>query len=542
MAPALRDFVRKHCKQSLIICRNEPSREAARGLGIRTRGGADTAWTFEPAPLARGAQLLRAAGWDGGRSCSWSARSIRSGGRSSPTCSRRPRTSFGGQFRASTTSRSTSTTGRTTRPRRYDAYLDGARRGRAARSRRSAARSWRSSAWRCSTAPRAKTGRAPADAGAGVRQRRARHVRARQRAAQRVAAGQLALSRDRDVDAGRRAVDRRHDGRAHPQPDARPRPRRVPAARRRRGARRAAAAGAAPARPRGRARAARGAWRSCRGRSGGWGRWASTSRTRCSACIPSFPRATCRGASSTSFRRCRPSLQRLDGRARMSFVEAILERCARRGRAGRCCTRCTATRWSPRVGPRTCWRRSRARAASCARAASTPGDRVALLGAELGALGRGRPGDPGRGRDLRAAVRAPGAARARRHAARLHARAAARRGRRAAPPRSRARGPSTARVARYDEVFAARRVDRRRASSARRGPVTIIYTSGTSGEPKGVLLDRRQRRLHARRHRARAVEDGGQGASEDRVFHYLPFCFAGSRDHAAQPARSAATR
>mgnify|MGYP002777804762 FL=1 len=65
MTPSLRDFVRKHCKKSLVICRNEPSRQVLGELGIRTTGGADTAWTFEPAPLARGAQLLREAGWDG---------------------------------------------------------------------------------------------------------------------------------------------------------------------------------------------------------------------------------------------------------------------------------------------------------------------------------------------------------------------------------------------------------------------------------------------------------------------------------------------
>ena len=57
MAPALRDFVRKHCKQ---LARHLPQRAVARvcstGMGIRTRGGTDTAWTFEPAPLARGAR------------------------------------------------------------------------------------------------------------------------------------------------------------------------------------------------------------------------------------------------------------------------------------------------------------------------------------------------------------------------------------------------------------------------------------------------------------------------------------------------------
>lgn len=65
MTPSLRDFVRKHCKKSLVICRNEPSREVLGELGIRTTSGADTAWTFDPAPSARGQQLLREAGWDG---------------------------------------------------------------------------------------------------------------------------------------------------------------------------------------------------------------------------------------------------------------------------------------------------------------------------------------------------------------------------------------------------------------------------------------------------------------------------------------------
>ncbi|HWB77190.1 MAG TPA: hypothetical protein VG755_19625 [Nannocystaceae bacterium] len=65
MTPALRDFVKKHCKSSLVICRNEPSRQVLGQLGIRTTGGADTAWTFEPAPLPKGAEHLKKAGWDG---------------------------------------------------------------------------------------------------------------------------------------------------------------------------------------------------------------------------------------------------------------------------------------------------------------------------------------------------------------------------------------------------------------------------------------------------------------------------------------------
>jgi polysaccharide pyruvyl transferase WcaK-like protein len=65
MSPALRDFVKKHCKHALVQCRNEPSREVLGRLGIRTTGGTDTAWTFDPAPASVGEKLLRARGWDG---------------------------------------------------------------------------------------------------------------------------------------------------------------------------------------------------------------------------------------------------------------------------------------------------------------------------------------------------------------------------------------------------------------------------------------------------------------------------------------------
>jgi polysaccharide pyruvyl transferase WcaK-like protein len=65
MTPSLKQFVADVCKGSLVICRNEPSRAVLDPLGVRTTSGADTAWTFEPAPLPRGAELLRKAGWDG---------------------------------------------------------------------------------------------------------------------------------------------------------------------------------------------------------------------------------------------------------------------------------------------------------------------------------------------------------------------------------------------------------------------------------------------------------------------------------------------
>jgi len=65
MAPSLKRFVEKNCKNSFVLCRNEPSRKVLDELGIRNVGGTDTAWTFEPAPLSRGAELLREQGWDG---------------------------------------------------------------------------------------------------------------------------------------------------------------------------------------------------------------------------------------------------------------------------------------------------------------------------------------------------------------------------------------------------------------------------------------------------------------------------------------------
>jgi len=65
MAPSLRRFVEKHCRNSFVMCRNEPSRGVLDQLGIRNVSGADTAWTFTPSPLPRGAALLREQGWDG---------------------------------------------------------------------------------------------------------------------------------------------------------------------------------------------------------------------------------------------------------------------------------------------------------------------------------------------------------------------------------------------------------------------------------------------------------------------------------------------
>jgi long-chain acyl-CoA synthetase len=59
-------------------------------------------------------------------------------------------------------------------------------------------------------------------------------------------------------------------------------------------------------------------------------------------------------------------------------------------------------------------------------------------------------------------------------------------------------------------------------------PVTIIYTSGTSGEAKGVVLTGGNiaHMLRCVNARLDLLMAGNEG--QDRVFHYLPFVFAGS--------------
>lgn len=60
-------------------------------------------------------------------------------------------------------------------------------------------------------------------------------------------------------------------------------------------------------------------------------------------------------------------------------------------------------------------------------------------------------------------------------------------------------------------------------------PITIIYTSGTSGEPKGVTLNAINADFILERVVKEIEKKTGDRNGDDRVFHYLPFCFAGSR-------------
>jgi len=58
-------------------------------------------------------------------------------------------------------------------------------------------------------------------------------------------------------------------------------------------------------------------------------------------------------------------------------------------------------------------------------------------------------------------------------------------------------------------------------------PVAIIYTSGTSGEAKGVVL-MAGNIAHMLRCTSARLDQLTRKPGQDKVFHYLPFCFAGS--------------
>lgn len=84
----------------------------------------------------------------------------------------------------------------------------------------------------------------------------------------------------------------------------------------------------------------------------------------------------------------------------------------------------------------------------------------------------------------------------------------------------------------FDEIFAQTAApDETVDPSAKREPgeiVTIIYTSGTSGEAKGVCLSVANLDHMLRCTGTRLNQLMGSSRESDRVYHYLPFNFAGS--------------
>ncbi len=94
----------------------------------------------------------------------------------------------------------------------------------------------------------------------------------------------------------------------------------------------------------------------------------------------------------------------------------------------------------------------------------------------------------------------------------------------------RSQWPEAPRTLLFDEIFAAHGLgDSVPAALSDPDPVSIIYTSGTSGEPKGVVLNvgNLNHMLPCTGARLDLLM-GGARPRPDRIFHYLPFCFAGS--------------
>lgn len=80
-----------------------------------------------------------------------------------------------------------------------------------------------------------------------------------------------------------------------------------------------------------------------------------------------------------------------------------------------------------------------------------------------------------------------------------------------------------------DALLGGEAVDEPPVELAATDDVTIIYTSGTSGVPKGVVYNRGNVDFMLPTTAGALGKMMGPSEGPDRVFHYLPFCFAGSR-------------
>lgn len=81
----------------------------------------------------------------------------------------------------------------------------------------------------------------------------------------------------------------------------------------------------------------------------------------------------------------------------------------------------------------------------------------------------------------------------------------------------------------FEDLFGGMTVQGPPVERAPDDAVTIVYTSGTSGKAKGVVLTTANVDYMLPQTRDALSAMMGPRSTDDRVFHYLPFCFAGSR-------------
>jgi long-chain acyl-CoA synthetase len=80
----------------------------------------------------------------------------------------------------------------------------------------------------------------------------------------------------------------------------------------------------------------------------------------------------------------------------------------------------------------------------------------------------------------------------------------------------------------FEDIFSSAAATTSNPQLADADAVTIIYTSGTSGEAKGVVLNAGNVTFMLGSTSARLDRLMNQRPGQDRVYHYLPLCFAGA--------------
>jgi len=80
----------------------------------------------------------------------------------------------------------------------------------------------------------------------------------------------------------------------------------------------------------------------------------------------------------------------------------------------------------------------------------------------------------------------------------------------------------------FDEIFATKANAAGKSQISDSDPVAIIYTSGTSGEAKGVIINAANVGFILERTAARLNSLMSGSTGQERVYHYLPFCFCAS--------------